>query len=198
MYILVILIIQKTRRVKVFMRICFVRHAEVKRYLGELIPDDVHISGKGKKTAKRVADYLKDENVSIVYSSPIQRAVDTADIIAKAFNVDHITMKQFTERKGVIPRTPLEQEWFENYLNLDYRNGKVETITDFYKANYEGLDLVIKENKLKETKEKEQTIVIVAHSSNLYAFNAYFNKLPLKGKAVWVQCSNGAVIKYQV
>ena len=180
------------------MRICFVRHAEIKRYVGELIPDAVGISWKGKRTAKKVAEYLKNENVSIVYSSPITRASETAEIIAKAFNVDHITMKQFTERKGVVPRNPLEQEWADNYLNLDYRNGKVETISDFYKANYDGLDMIIKENKLKETKEKEQTIVIVAHSSNLYAFNAYFNKLPLKGKAVWMQCSNGAVVKYQV
>lgn len=180
------------------MRICFVRHAEIKKYVGQLIPDAVGISGKGKKTAKRVAEYLKNENVTVVYSSPTKRAVETAEIIAKAFGVDHILMRQFTERKGVVPRTPLEKEWEENYLNLDYRNGKVETISDFYKANYEGLDLVIKENKLKETKEKEQTIVIVAHSSNLYAFNAYFNNLPLKGRAVWLQCSNGAVIKYQV
>ena len=180
------------------MKICLVRHAEIKRYVGELIPDAVGISLKGKRTAKKVANYLKNENVTVVYSSPIERASQTAKVIAKAFNVDHITMKQFTERKGVISRTPLEQEWADNYLNLDYRNGKVETISDFYKANFEGLDMVIKENKLKETKEKEQTIVIVAHSSNLYAFNAYFNKLPLKGKAVWMQCSNGAVVKYKV
>ena len=181
-----------------FTKICLVRHAEIKRYVGELIPDAVGISAKGKKTAKKVAEYLKNENVTVVYSSPIARASETAEVVAKALGVDHITMKQFTERKGVIPRTPLEQEWADNYLNLDYRNGKVETISDFYKANYEGLDLIIKENMLKETKEKEQTLVVVAHSSNLYAFNAYFNKLPLKGKAVWLQCSNGAVVKFRV
>ncbi len=180
------------------MRICFVRHAEIKRYVTALIPDSVHISAKGKKTAKSVAKYLENENVVAVYSSPLARAVDSAKIIAKHFNVDYITMKQFTERKGTIPSTPEEQEWLNNYMNYDYTNGKFETLTMFTKQNFAGLDLVIKENKRKETKDFEPTIVIVCHSSNLYAFNAYFNKLPLKGKATWMQCSCGAVVKYKV
>lgn len=180
------------------MRICFVRHAEIKRYVTALIPDSVRISAKGKRTAKSVAKYLENENVVAVYSSPLVRAVETAEIIAKHFGVEYITMKQFTERKGTVPKTPEEQEWLNNYMNYDYTNGKFETLTLFTKQNFAGLDLVIKENKLKETKDYEPTIVIVAHSSNLYAFNAYFNKLPLKGKAQWLQCSNGAVVKFRV
>ncbi len=180
------------------MRICFVRHAEIKKYASTLIPDDVKISGKGKQTAKRVAEYLINENVTMVYCSPMVRAKQTAEIIAKKFNVPVMVMSQFKERLGTIPKNAEEQEWLKNYMNLDYKNGKFETLLRFVKQNYEGLDIVIKENMLKETAENEQTIVIVAHSSNLYAFNAYFNKLPLKGNGVWMQCSNGAVIKWKV
>lgn len=180
------------------MKVIFVRHAEIKKHLGELIPDNVKISSKGKKTAKRVAEYLKDENVAVVYSSPMTRCVQTAKIISKDLGTDHIIMKQFRERLGTIPKTPEEQEWLNNYMNYDFKNGRVQTLTNFVKENYEGLDLVIKENKLKETKDKEIAIVVVAHSSNLYAFNAYFNKSSLKGNCVWMQCNNGAVIKYRV
>lgn len=180
------------------MKICFVRHTDIKKYITSLIPDSVHISSKGKRKAKEVAKYLENENVVAVYSSPITRAVDTAKIIAKHFNLDYITMKQFTCRLGTTPKNPEEEVWLNNYMNYDYINGKFETLTRFTKQNFDGLDLVIKENKLKETNDFEPTIVIVGHSCNLYAFNAYFNKTSLKGKGVWLQCSMGAVIKWRM
>ena len=43
------------------MKICFVRHTDIKKYITSLIPDSVHISSKGKRKAKEVAKYLENE-----------------------------------------------------------------------------------------------------------------------------------------
>ena len=40
------------------------------------------------------------------------------------------------------------------------------------------------------------TIIIAAHSSTLYALNAFMNGIPHHGQITWLQCNNGAVIKF--
>lgn len=41
-----------------------------------------------------------------------------------------------------------------------------------------------------------QNIVVVAHSSTLYALNAFLNGIPYHGQITWLQCNNGAVVKF--
>ena len=46
------------------------------------------LSNIGKTQAKKVADRLKDENFNLIYSSPLKRAKQTAEIINK-FHINH-------------------------------------------------------------------------------------------------------------
>ncbi len=66
-------------------KLIFIRHAETirnkqKRYLGKT---DIALSQKGERQAELISDYLKNENISAIYSSSLTRACQTARIIAK-------------------------------------------------------------------------------------------------------------------
>ena len=47
----------------------------------------------------------------------------------------------------------------------------------------------------KKHKEKDESVIVVAHSSTLYALATFVNGVPENRKIVWMQCSNCAVVK---
>ncbi len=66
------------------MRMIIVRHGEsewnrIHRYQGQLDPS---LSELGLRQAAALAERLKDEPISVIYTSPLQRAARTAEIIA--------------------------------------------------------------------------------------------------------------------
>lgn len=67
------------------MRLIVMRHAEVQfdpdRYLGCI---NVRLSDKGIAHAKKMAERLKKDGIDVIYSSALNRAMKTADIIAEA------------------------------------------------------------------------------------------------------------------
>ncbi|RDU36872.1 histidine phosphatase family protein [Neobacillus piezotolerans] len=75
--------------------IYFVRHAHT-----EYTPDELGrpLSVRGKKDAERVAELLKNKNISVVLSSPYMRAVETVAGVAKAIGTEIKTIEGFRER----------------------------------------------------------------------------------------------------
>ncbi|MFQ5573166.1 MAG: histidine phosphatase family protein, partial [Nitrosopumilaceae archaeon] len=71
--------------------IIFLRHGQaennVKRVLAGRTPG-VSLTDNGIKQAKAIAKYLKPMKISTVYTSPIERAQKTAEIVAKHNSVD--------------------------------------------------------------------------------------------------------------
>ena len=66
-----------------------VRHGEVHnpdRILYGRLPG-FHLSEAGRLMAKAAADYLADRDVTVLKSSPLQRAVETAEPIAAEFGL---------------------------------------------------------------------------------------------------------------
>lgn len=66
-------------------KLIFIRHPEVswnkqQRYLGKT---DIALNRQGKKQAKLISDYLKNKNISAVYSSNLKRTCQSASVIAK-------------------------------------------------------------------------------------------------------------------
>lgn len=43
---------------------------------------DIHLSAAGKAQAQRVADHLQEQPISAIYSSPLERALETAEPLA--------------------------------------------------------------------------------------------------------------------
>ena len=64
-------------------KLIFVRHGESDYNLRRLCQGQVdsHLTPKGKKQALSTAEHLKDLNIDVIYSSPLQRAAMTAEII---------------------------------------------------------------------------------------------------------------------
>ncbi len=69
--------------------IYFVRHGKTdfsgKRLQGNI--PGIHINDEGKLQATRVAAYLENTNLHSIYSSPLERTLETAEFIAKKHNL---------------------------------------------------------------------------------------------------------------
>jgi alpha-ribazole phosphatase len=59
--------------------------------------NDTVLDGEGKRQCRCLAERLKKEKISAVYSSPMNRAMDTAQWIADSHNLDVIEEPAFRE-----------------------------------------------------------------------------------------------------
>lgn len=83
------------------MRLILVRHGETIENQKGICQGQMEgtLSGNGIEQAKGVADFLKSENIDVIYSSDLKRAVDTAKETAKHFpNIPFHQDKRLRER----------------------------------------------------------------------------------------------------
>jgi broad specificity phosphatase PhoE len=167
------------------MKIIFIRHGETNAKTGTL-------SLKGKLQSMFARQYLKNEKVDEIFVSPQTRALQTANILNKKFNVPLNILKEFDERDtlkmGQI--AGYKNEFTKNYLNYDFESEEYETCKKFVERVFSGLNKIVEKNL--------NCVVIVGHSSSLYAINAFVCGIPKDKKIKWLQCNNGAVIKFFV
>jgi probable phosphomutase (TIGR03848 family) len=74
--------------------VLFIRHGEnqyvkTNRLAGRI--PGVHLNKKGRKQAKTIAKKLAGSNVKAIYSSPLERCMETADPIAAALGLDVVS-----------------------------------------------------------------------------------------------------------
>ena len=99
------------------MRLIIVRHGETEENLAGIIQGHLpgKLSAKGLLQAQKAAEWLKDENIDIIYSSDLARAADTATIIAHFHpNVPLLFTKQLRERFLGTLQGKQRPEVFEN------------------------------------------------------------------------------------
>ena len=70
-------------------KLILIRHPETdwnkqERYMGSA---DIPLNDKGKKQARAISGYFKNENISVIYSSKLKRALETAKLIARPHNL---------------------------------------------------------------------------------------------------------------
>jgi probable phosphomutase (TIGR03848 family) len=163
--------------------VIFIRHGEneyvKKGRLAGRLPG-IHLNDKGIQQAQQLADQLSQVKLSAVYSSPLERAMETAEPIAKAQNLE------------VVPRPGL--------LEVDYGEWQDKSLKQLrrrklWKAVQETPSLVrfprgesFTEaqsriaNEIKDLCSKHKTkemIVCVCHSDMIKLAVAYFINLPL-------------------
>lgn len=70
---------------------------------------DASLTNLGREQAKIVADKLKDNEIQIIYSSPLKRAHETARIIAREIGLDGVTSDEhLMEREfGILTGKPV-------------------------------------------------------------------------------------------
>ena len=156
---------------------------------------DIELNEEGIKQAEILRDELKDINIDVIISSPLKRAMKTAEIINEYHNLDIIKDEQVIERNlGIYEGQPNEQEIF-NEIRYYTKNVSVEGGEDcrtYTKRVFDFLDKVI--NKYKGN---EDTVLIVSHGFFLRSANWYFNGLPTEPEEV-IRIKNCQIDKYIV
>ncbi len=80
--------------------IIFLRHAQAENNAKRILAgrtEGVSLTKTGIQQAERIAKYLKPLDISAIYSSPIERASKTAEIVAKNKSLDYELDDRITE-----------------------------------------------------------------------------------------------------
>jgi len=148
--------------------IIFLRHAQAenntKRILAGRI-EGVHLTKAGIEQAESIAKYLKSLDISAIYSSPIERASHTAEIVAKNSSLGYELDDRLTEiDMGRFTRMNYD-DMFAKYGNIFlkfYENDPViaeHEVETFPEVQRRILDMV---NHVVE-KHKNENVILVTH-----------------------------------
>jgi len=154
--------------------IIFLRHGQAtnntERILAGRTPG-IPLTKTGIKQAKNIAKYLKPLNISKIYTSPIERAQKTAEIVAKYNSVDYILDNRLIEiDMGKFTGKPYDEIIASNgNVFLKFYQGEteiahngVETFTEVKKRVLDIIDFVTKEHP-------NQNVLLVTHMDPIKA-----------------------------
>lgn len=179
------------------MKLLIVRHGKTnwnteKRAAGLT---DVELNEEGVEQAKVLRDKLKDTNIDVIISSPLTRAVKTAEIINECHNLDILIDEEAIERNlGIYEGQPNEQEIF-NEIRYYTKNVPVEGGEDcktYTKRVFNFLDKIINQYK-----NKAEIVLIVSHGFFLRSANWYFNGVPTEPEEV-IRIKNCQIDEYEI
>lgn len=175
------------------MKIYLVRHGQCEsNVIGRYNFKDEDINETGIKQAEDLRERIKDIDYDIVISSPLVRALHTAEII-NVKEKEIITDDRLEERKhGSLEGTSCslidrDEQW--NYYSK-IRFGTSEMVTELCDRVKDFLD----ELKTKDYK----SVIIVAHSGVSKAFYVYFNGIPTDGNMLNVGLKNADIAEYEL
>jgi len=148
--------------------IIFLRHAQAENNAKRILAgrtEGVHLTKTGIEQAEQIAKYLKPLDISAIYSSPIERANHTAEIVAKSKSLGcelddrlvEIDMGKFTHMNY--------EDMFAKYGNIFlkfYDNDPViaeHEVETFPEVQRRVLDMV---NHVVE-KHKNENVILVTH-----------------------------------
>ncbi len=141
------------------MKFILVRHGETEANIGGIYSGwtDFPLTEKGSRDIQATAEALKRyENIEIIYSSPLNRALTTAKAISASINkeiqiVDSLREMNFgifdgKERKHIQENYTEEwKSWIDDYVN--YRIPEGENLIDVYSRIKDFIDKLIEEDK---------------------------------------------------
>ena len=167
--------------------IIFLRHAQAENNTKRILAgrtEGVPLTKTGIEQAERIAKYLASIDISAIYSSPIERAKHTAEIVANAFDQDTAGVEldeRLTEiDMGKFTRMNYD-DMFAKYGNIFlkfYENNpvisehEVETFPDVQKRVLDMVDYVLK-------KHNNENVILVTHMDPIKSMLAkVMNLLP--------------------
>jgi 2,3-bisphosphoglycerate-dependent phosphoglycerate mutase len=154
--------------------IIFLRHGQAenntKKILAGRTPG-INLTEEGKMQAKQAGDMLKPLNISAIYSSPIDRAMQTAEIVGKHCDVKPILDDRLIELDmGKFTMMPYDEifashgnvflKFYEGSLEISH-NG-VESFAEVQKRVFDIVDFV-------KNKHKGENVVLVTHMDPIKA-----------------------------
>ena len=165
--------------------IIFLRHAQAENNTKRILAgrtEGVPLTKTGIEQAERIAKYLASIDISAIYSSPIERAKHTAEIVAKNCSLEEVVIdERLTEiDMGKFTRMNYD-DMFAKYGNIFlkfYENDpvisehEVETFPDVQKRVLDMVDHVLK-------KHKNENVIPVTHMDPIKSMLAkVMNLLP--------------------
>lgn len=154
--------------------IIFLRHGQAKNNIERILTGrtpGVPLTEKGIDQAEKAAKFLEHMNISAIYSSPIERAKHTAEIVGKHNSIDVITDDRLIELDmGKFTGVPYD-EIFSSHGNvfMKFYNGEleiahngVETFSEVKKRVLGIVDHVIENHP-------NQNVVLVTHMDPIKA-----------------------------
>ena len=131
----------------------------------------INLTEQGREQAEQSGQMLKDLNISAIYSSPIDRAMQTAEIVGKHCGVEPISDDRLIELDmGKFTMIPYEKifekhgnvflKFYEGSLEISH-NG-VESFAEVQKRIFDMVDFV-------KNKHKDENVVLVTHMDPIKA-----------------------------
>ena len=168
--------------------IIFLRHAQAENNTKRILAgrtEGVPLTKTGIQQAEQISEYLKPLDISAIYSSPIERAKHTAEIVTKNSAIDVELDDRLTEiDMGKFTRMNYD-DMFAKYGNIFlkfYENDpviaehEVETFPSVQKRILDMVDHVIE-------KHKNENVILVTHMDPIKSMLA--NVMDLKPKTLF-------------
>jgi len=160
---------------------------------------DQPLTDLGRKQAEELGKRIKEKNLlfDVVYSSPLSRAFETAEILCKAFHqTDPIILETLIER-NFGSMTGIETSCIEELCAPDII--KTETITYFLNppGSESFPDLLIRAKKILEfviTKHQNQSILLVTHGDIGKMIYSEFYNLPWREVLINFHFGNSEIL----
>lgn len=169
------------------MIIMFVRHADAKN-------DKLTKLGRRQcKLALRAKENIKFDKI---YTSNTNRCIKTARCFQLKYKLPVEVLEGLNEREllpSSEPQNEKEREWFDNYMNPLYSSKEPEGCKEFLTRNFIEFKKIIDEHI-----DKNENVIIVAHSGTLYALMAYVNGIKKNRNINWFRAGNCSKVYFEV
>ncbi len=154
--------------------VIFLRHGQAKNNIERILTGrtpNIPLTDKGIEQAENTAKFLEQMNISAIYSSPIERAKHTAEIVAKHNSLDVTIDDRLIELDmGKFTGVPYDDIFtshgnvFMKFYNgeLEIAHNGVETFSEVKKRVLSIVDHVVE-------KHPEQNVVLVTHMDPIKA-----------------------------
>ena len=176
------------------MKVIIIRHGQTDHNKNNLCQGhiDTVLNEEGIKQSLQLKEKLKEINIDLVLSSPLQRAYKTAKLAVpdKEIIVDERLKERFLgQYEGVNSDSVSFEEYGHYYLNKDYKD--VEKIQDLFERV---------KNLFEDLKEKynNKTILLVTHGAVYNVIYYYLNGIPKNGILDFQHLENGQYIEYEI
>lgn len=157
------------------MKLILVRHGETHWNKNGLVQgggSDIELNDTGLEQARKLANFLKNEPIAAVLSSPLQRAVATAEVIASQHQLPVETDQRLKELKvGDLEgmsisnlRTTFSRfllQWWQDGEATKLPNG--ESLVDLQQRAWKVVEGLLEKHKTGPEMNKDATAVVVSH-----------------------------------
>ena len=172
-----------------------VRHGETEKNKYGLVQGQTEcdLTLKGIEEIEELIPLVKELNIDIVISSPLQRTLDTAKIITDngyPINIDdRLIERDWGLCEGAhISEVDTKKCW-NFYINTD--DNKIEKVQDLMARVSEFIEDV-------KTKYEDKKVLVVSHSAVLRALHYIINGVPEDGDMSKLEIPNLRIIEYEI